>query len=151
MSKETQAIDTLIKHIKLSIHTFAPARVVSFNESKQEADIEVLFMAVDKYGGTSKYPLIPAVPVLGMRYKIKQAYPATVTGLTDEDGSVNGSAATIKPKQEVVYTPHLLPGDIVFVAFSERAIDNLQAKPFDPGYRRMFDMRDAVIVGGFKL
>lgn len=37
--------------------------------------------------------------------------------------------------------------DIVFVAFSERALDNLQKEPFDPDASRMHDIRDAVILG----
>lgn len=152
MSQETRFVETIVKHIKMSIHTFAPARVVSFNEAKQEADIEILFMAIDVRGGASKYPLIPAVPVMGMRYKINDAFAATITGLTDPaDGGIDGSAATIKPKNPIVFNAHLEKGDIVWVAFSERAIDNLQSKPFDPGQRRMFDLRDAVIMGGWKL
>lgn len=150
MGNETRAIDTVIKHIKFSIHTFAPARVVSFDENKQEADIELLFMAVDSQGRTSKHPLIPAVPVLGMRYKVS-SYTASITGLYDEDGAVNGSRATIQPTQTIVHTPFLEKDDIVFVAFSERAIDNLQGRPFDPGFRRMFDTRDAVVIGGYQL
>lgn len=150
MGTDTRAIDTIIKHIKFSIHTFAPARVVAFDESKQEADIELLFMAVGFNGQTSKHPLIPAVPVLGMRYKVSE-YKANITGLYDEDGTVNGSNATVRPTQTIVHTPFLEKDDIVFVAFSERAIDNLQGRPFDPGYRRMFDMRDAVVIGGYRL
>ncbi|WP_426353651.1 Gp138 family membrane-puncturing spike protein [Exiguobacterium sp. R-39] len=45
----------------------------------------------------------------------------------------------------------LAKDDIVFVAFSERALDNLQKKPFDPDASRMHDVRDAVILGVIEL
>lgn len=45
----------------------------------------------------------------------------------------------------------LSKGDIVFVAFSERALDNLQKEPFDPDASRMHDIRDAVVLGVLEL
>lgn len=149
MSTTTQGVRAIMHNIKMSIHTFAPAKVLSFDEAKQEANIELLFMQVDRTGRTSKYPMIVGVPVLGMRYKVDE-YPATITGLT-KDGAVDGSAANITPKREIVYKPFLKPGDVVFVAFAERALDNLQKKPFNPEFHRMFDVQDAVIIGGFGL
>lgn len=149
MSIPTRGIDAIIEHIKLSIHTSGPARVISYNESKQEADIELLFMQVDKDGKASKYPMIPAVPVLGMRYKIVEAYPAEIGNVKHEGVPSDGSAATIKPKKEIMYKPFLKPDDVVWVSFAERALDNLQKKPFNPEFRRMFDVRDAVITGIF--
>lgn len=150
MSTQTQGMKAVMHHLKMSIHTFAPATVISFNEAKQEADIELLFMQLDGSGRTTKYPMIVGVPVLGMRYKIDE-YPATINGLKDEDGPVDGSAATIKPKREIVYKPFLKKEDTVFVAFAERALDNLQKKPFNPEFHRMFNVQDAVIIGGFGL
>lgn len=128
MSSETKFVDSLIKRVQLSIHTMAPARVINFYESTQEADIEVLFMSADKGGNVAKYPLIPRVPVLGMRFKTK-------AGSTLSD--------------ELEYIPFLKKNDVVFVGFAERAMDNLQKVPFDPQFRRTHDLRDAVILGMF--
>lgn len=150
MSIQTEAIKAVMHSIKLSMHTFAPAKVLSFDEAKQEANIELLFMQVNGSGKTTKYPMIMGVPVLGMRYKVEE-YAATVTGLTDPDGAVDGSAAKIKPKTEMVYKPFLKKDDIVFVAFAERALDNLQKQPFNPEYSRMFNIQDAVIIGTWGL
>lgn len=41
----------------------------------------------------------------------------------------------------------LTEGAVVFVACAERAIDNLQERPFDPDSYRMHDLRDAVVIG----
>lgn len=147
MSVETGGIDALIKHIKLSMHTFMPARVISFNEAKQEADIELLFAQVDRSGKATKYPPILGAPVMGMRYKVYEEYPAEVKGTKYEGQPVDGGSATIKHKQEIEYKPFLKKDDVVFVAFAERALDNLQNKPFNPEYRRMFDVVDAVVLG----
>lgn len=38
-------------------------------------------------------------------------------------------------------------GSVVFVAIAERALDNLQDRPFDPESSRMHDLRDAVVIG----
>lgn len=129
MAAETKFFDELGRVLKLSIHTFAPARVLSFNYSKQEADIELLFMS-NSGGVLEKIPMIPGVPVLSMRYRIEES---------------NGTSYTR------TYKSDLRAGDVVFVAFCERAIDNLSSQPFDPEYRRTHDYRDAVIIGGWGL
>lgn len=41
----------------------------------------------------------------------------------------------------------LSSGAVVFVAIAERALDNLQSRPFDPESSRMHDLRDAVVIG----
>ena len=110
MGADTRFVDALEKRIKLSLHTFAPARVVKYYSTTKEADLEILFMSADKGGALSKYPLIVKAPVL------------------KHVGVINA-------------------GDVVFVAFAERAIDNLQKQPFDPQFRRTHDLRDAVVLG----
>lgn len=149
MGIQTQTIDNLIKHIKLSIHTGMPARVVAYNEAKREADIELLFMQVDVYGNEVKYPLIVGVPVMGMRYKVKQSFSAEVGGLKYVGNAVDGGAATIKPTEEIELVPSLRKDDVVWVSFAERALDNLTKQPFNPEFKRMFDVRDAVVLGIF--
>ncbi|WP_026678221.1 Gp138 family membrane-puncturing spike protein [Fictibacillus gelatini] len=122
MAGDTNFFDLIERRIKLSLHTFAPARVIKFNEGKRTVDVELLFLSVDKNGDTDRYPLIEDAPVLGHRYKV--------------DGIIK------------TYSPVLQTGDVVFVAFAERALDNLNGgKPFDPEYRRTHDIRDAVVLG----
>ena len=53
------------------------------------------------------------------------------------------------PILEHVKVP-LEKGDVVRLSIMERAIDELQAQPFDPDSRRLFDLRDAVIDGKFR-
>jgi hypothetical protein len=64
MGKDTKFFDGFANYIKLSIHTFAPARIVAYYEDTKEADIEILFMSADTNGNLAKYPMIPKVPVL---------------------------------------------------------------------------------------
>ncbi|AOH54493.1 hypothetical protein ABE28_009020 [Peribacillus muralis] len=45
----------------------------------------------------------------------------------------------------------LIKGDVIQVAVAERAMDELQNVPFDPGMRRMFNLNDAVVIGVFDL
>lgn len=137
MSKETNFFDLFERRIKLAIHTSGPARVLAFDEEKREADIELLFMTANSNGGLSKYPMIPSVPVMGMRYKVKTEYQA----------HIDGTSSTIQPLEEIEYVPFLKKGDVVFVVFAERALDNLQNTPFDPDSMRTHDVRDAWIVG----
>lgn len=113
MGADTKAFDAMIKHIKMSINTFAPARIVKYYPGeKAEADIEILFKyQVDGAGNTARYPMINRVPVM------------------------NEVRKDLKPGQEV------------FVAFAQRALDNMQNVPFDPGFQRMFSISDAVVIG----
>lgn len=114
MANDTRFIDALSKRIRLSVHTFAPARVVRYYSGSKEADIELLFMSVDKSGATEKYPLVERAPVLK-------------------------------------HVGALSANQVVFVAFAERALDNLQSRPFDPDAHRMHDVRDAVVLGVLEL
>lgn len=122
MARDTQFVDALVRKIKLSIHTIAPARVLSYNESKHTADVELLFLSSNKDGTLKKQAPIEDVPVLGMRYK--------VNGAVDD------------------YIPYLQKDDVVFVGFAERALDNMNGpKTFDPAYRRTHSKNDAVVLG----
>lgn len=148
MANDTKFIDSLIKTIKLSIRTHAPARVISFDETKRTADVEILFLSVDTDGNAEKYQLLQDVPIIGMRYKIDKPIPADIEGLVGVHGGVNGSNSTINVKNEVEFKPFLKEDDVVWVSFAERALDNLNGTiPFDPEFSRTHDMRDAVITG----
>lgn len=167
MAKETRFFDGFARHIKLSIHTFAPARIISYDKVKQEATVELLFKSVDQEGNAESYPPIEGVPVLGMRYDLTQSIEVEIDNLTVEqyvvyaDGGftsggteikdVDGENGRIRFKQPLNLTPSFKPNDIVFVAFAERALDNLQNKPFDPDSHRTHSLVDAVIIGGYQL
>ena len=148
MANDTKFIDLLERRIKLSIRTQAPARVISFDEGKQTADVELLFLSVDTDGDADKYPVLQDVPILGMRYKISHPIPANIAGLTGAYGGVDGSNGIIHTKQEIEFKPFLKKNDVVFVEFAERALDHLNGTtPFDPEFNRTHDQRDAVITG----
>lgn len=125
MSKETEAISAVVRGIKVSLNTFAPARVVNFYEATQEADVEILFLTKNKQDELNRHPMIVRAPVQSMRYKV--------------DGVVKS------------YTPVLQKGDVVFVAFAQRSLDNFRATPFDPDDLRTHDIRDAIVLGGWRL
>ena len=148
MASDTTFFEELIHRIKIDMHTIAPARIVSFDDVKLTADVELLFLSVDKDGDEQKYPLIKDAPVLGMRYKAKKSYAAQIDGLMGVHGSVDGSNAIIQPIGEIEYIPHLKKGDIVFVGFAERSLDNLNgAKSFNPTISRTHHIQDAVVLG----
>lgn len=114
--------DALIRKIKLSIHTIAPARVLSYNEKERTANVELLFLSLNKDEELSKQAPIEDVPVLGMRYK--------VNGVIDD------------------FIPYLKTDDVVFVGFTERALDNLEGpKTFDPEFLRTHSVKDAIVLG----
>lgn len=146
MANDSRFIDALVHRIHLGIHTLAPARVVQYYPNTQEADIELLFLTVYKDGSAEKYPLIQRAPVLGMRYNVPSA-STSISGIVDGDGS----NTTTTFNEPLLMTPHLVPGDVVFVGFAERALDNLQRQPFDPDAHRMHNVRDAVVLGVFNV
>lgn len=151
MAKETRFFDAFGRQLKLSIHTFAPARVITFDKAKQEATIELLFKSVDQEGNAESYPPLEKVPVIGMRYEVSEATDVTIEGLKADAVDVNGNDGTFKTREPIVMTPFYKPDDIVFVAFAERALDNLQNRPFDPDSYRTHSLVDAVIIGGYQL
>lgn len=79
--------------------------------------------------------------------------------------AVHGKTADIKPlfkeddeEHAVVLDARILKhvgtvakGDIVHVNFTDRALDYLNNKPFDPQLTRRHSMNDAVIVGIYNL
>jgi hypothetical protein len=142
MAKDTKFLDAFARQIKLSIHTFAPAKVVRFHENECKADIQLLFMTVYKDGTKEPYGLLEDVPVLFQRFKLNKGQSFTAT--------INGVTQTVQVEQDLVYTPFLRPGDIVMVGFAERALDNLTDRPFDPEFHRTHSVQDAVVLGVLK-
>lgn len=139
MAKDTKFLDAFARQIKLSIHTMAPAKVVKYDENKQRADIQLLFMTVYKDGTKEPYRLLEDVPVMFQRFKLNKGQPFQI--------KINGVTQTAQIEQEYVYTPFLHKGDIVLVGFAERALDNLTNKPFDPEFHRTHSVQDAIVLG----
>lgn len=138
MASSTNFFDQFERYLRLSMNTFAPARVVSFDEEKRTADVELLFLMVDLDGDLDKYPLIEDVPVAGMRYRSAKSYKALVDGVE----------STINPIEEIEFTPFLKKDDVVWVAFAQRSLDNMKGnKPFNPEFYRTHDIKDAVVLG----
>lgn len=117
----------------------APAKVVKYDENKQRADIQLLFMTVYADGTKEPYRLLEDVPVMFQRFKLNKGRSFTAT--------INGVSQTVQVEQELVYTPFLRAGDIVLVGFAERALDNLTNKPFDPEFHRTHSVQDAIVLG----
>lgn len=139
MANDTKFLDAFARQIKLSIHTMAPAKVVKYNENKQRADIQLLFMTVYADGTKEPYRLLEDVPVMFQRFKLNKGQSFTAI--------INGVSQTVQVEQDLVYTPFLRAGDIVWVGFAERALDNLTNKPFDPEFHRTHSVQDAVVLG----
>ncbi|WP_274381443.1 Gp138 family membrane-puncturing spike protein [Paenibacillus mesophilus] len=103
-----------------------PCRVVSYDEERRRAVVQPLFMTKERGKPPAPLPLVQNVPVLSQRYR------------------VDGSPDTYE------YVPVYQPGDVVFVAFSERALDAALAAPgqvVPPDSDRHHSLNDAVIVG----
>lgn len=139
MAKDTTFLDAFAQQIKLSIHTIAPAKVVKYDENKQKADIQLLFMTVYKDGTKEPYRLLEDVPVMFQRFKLNKGQSFTAV--------INGVSKTVQIEQDLVYAPFLRAGDIVVVGFAERALDNLTNRPFDPEYHRTHSVQDAIVLG----
>ena len=110
----------IIQEELMNVNTAMPCRVVSFSDGK--ASVQPLFMKKVKGESPKKRPLIQNVPTLKQRFK------------------VDGVTQTYEPVYEV--------GDVVFVAFAQRALDKLSGgQEFYPGYSRKHSIHDAVILG----
>lgn len=139
MAKDTKFLDAFARQIKLSIHTIAPAKVVKYDENKQKADIQLLFMTVYADGTKEPYRLLEGVPVMFQRFKLNKGQSFSI--------KINGVTQTAQVEQDLVYAPFLRAGDIVVVGFAERALDNLTNRPFDPEYHRTHSVQDAIVLG----
>ncbi|MFB6475781.1 Gp138 family membrane-puncturing spike protein [Paenibacillus glucanolyticus] len=117
------ALNALIEEKLLNLHTGMPCKVISFDDSSMRAIVQPLFMTKEMGASPEALPLIQDVPVLKHRFKV--------------DGG-----------QPQVYEPVYEAGDIVFVAFAQRALDDaLGGQMVYPDFNRRHDLNDAVILG----
>ena len=124
MPDAEEFLKTFIRQHLLALHTAMPARIVSYDETRRRATIQPLHMTKEVGRPPRELPVIQNVPVLTQRFR------------------VNG-----EPQE---YVPVYQPGDVVFVAFSERALDSVLAgggRPVLPDSTRHHSLNDAVILG----
>lgn len=62
----------------------------------------------------------------------------------DKDGTLS-KQAMVESIPIARHVGELIKGDVVWVSIAERAMDDLQRVPFDPGMRRMFNPNDGLI------
>ena len=118
-------IEDQIQESLMNLNTAMPCKVLSYNQGARTAKIQPLYMS--KEVGQQPEPLSPIedVPVLFQRFQVNGGTP-----------------------QE--YMPVLNAGDIVFVVFAQRALDNvLSGHIAYPEFHRHHSLRDAVITGVF--
>lgn len=125
MPDAEEFLKTFIRQHLLALHTAMPARIVSYDEVRRRATIQPLHMTKEVGQAPRELPLVQNVPVLVHRLRV--------------DGG--------EPRE---YVPVYQPSDIVFVAFSERALDSVLAgggRPVLPDSSRHHSLNDAVILG----
>lgn len=120
MPKADAFLNELIEEKILKVNTGMPCKVVTFVNGK--ATVQPLFMKKFKGSEPRMRPVIQEVPVLKHRFQI--------------DGV------------EKEYAPVYKKGDVVYVVFAQRALDNvLSGEIAYPEYNRHHAIQDAVIVG----
>lgn len=125
MPDADEFLKTFIRQHLLNLHTAMPARIVSYDEAEKRATIQPLHMTKEVGRPPQELPVVQNVPVLTQRFRMEGGEPRE-------------------------YVPVYQPGDIVFVAFSERALDAVLAgggRPVLPDSGRHHSLNDAVILG----
>ena len=129
MPDAEEFLKTFIRQHLLALHTAMPARIVSYDETRRRATIQPLHMTKEVGRPPRALSVVQNVPVLEQRFVVDGGEP-----------------------QE--YVPVYEPGDIVFVAFSERALDSILSgggRPVLPDSARHHSLNDAVILGRLML
>lgn len=125
MSNASRFFSNLREQILLSINTSMPCKVLSYNKGNRTAKIQPLFKVKEVGQSPESLPSIEDVPVCFQKFE--------VDGITK------------------TYTPILGVGDIVLVVFGQRSIDDAIEGVLDfPGFSRVLDIQDAMIVGILK-
>jgi hypothetical protein len=119
-------IRSIVDTVLIDLNVALPAKIVSYNKSKQYADVEIQLLQIMDDDSTLPFPVIPNVPVVWPR--------------------ANGGKA-------FVHLP-LKAGDDVTLVFSQRSLDNWKAQGgmTNPADIRKHHITDAVaFVGGSAL
>ncbi|TPR40397.1 Gp138 family membrane-puncturing spike protein [Apilactobacillus micheneri] len=124
-NKVSNQLKTLLnehsKNLNFNINVGDFAQVKTFDESKKTADIIPL---VDDKGGIDEAVKINKCPVL---------MPALMK---------------LNENNRYVYDP-LKTGDVVFIVFANRNLDNFEGGKYSKDSERMHSINDAVVVGKF--
>lgn len=124
-NKVSQQFKTLLnqhsKNINVGINVGEFAEVNSFDKTKKLADITPL---INDKGGIDEAVKINQCPVL------------------------NNALMKLDDKNYYVYDP-LKKGDVVFIVFSNRNLDNFEGGKYAKDTERMHSINDAVIIGKF--
>lgn len=126
MSEADKFLHGFVRGKLLKLHTAMPCRVVSYDEGSRRAVVQPLYMTKERGRPPAPQPLVQNVPVLAQHYRI--------------DGS----------SEVYEHVPVYQPGEVVFVAFSERALGAVLAAPgqvVSPDSDRHHDINDAIILG----
>jgi hypothetical protein len=126
MSEADKYLHGFIREKLLNLHTAMPCKVISYDEGRRRSTVQPLYMTKEHGKPAAPLPLVQNVPVLSQRFRVE--------GSPDVHN----------------YTPVFEPGDVVFVAFSERALDAVLAAPgqvVSPGSDRHHHINDCVILG----
>lgn len=118
----------LMQQVILGMHTYYPAKVLSFNIYDQTATIQPLFQTKE-YGQSPKtQPIVEDVPVQFQRYQYRT-----------EGGSWS---------QAFEYRTVLKVDDIVMCAVAQRSLDDADSRqPHYAGKARIMNLQDSVILG----
>lgn len=117
-------LDGVIEEKLLNLHTTMPAKVLTYDEAAKRATVQPLYLTKE-IGAPAPVllPVIENVPVVGWRVR-----------------NADGTAAMIEPIFQA--------GDIVYLAFCERALDEvLGGRAAYPSINRRHNLTDAVILG----
>lgn len=138
MAEFDRFLNGVLEEKLLNLHTAAPCRVVSFDIGRKRASVQPLYMAKEIGKPPVTRPIIEEVPVLSHRYTEIEYY-----------GSAEAGEPVQEREVEKVRTPIYKAGDVVLVAFSERALEApiLSGKVSYPAHRRRHSLTDAVILG----
>jgi hypothetical protein len=118
-----ETIRTVIDANMADVHTCLPAKIVTYDRTKQMAALQIQLLRKYEDGSVVKLPTIPNVPVKWPR-------------------AAGGKAFLHMP---------LVPGDDMVLVFAERSLDNWKTSGgmTDPKDRRKFNLSDAyALVGG---
>ncbi|ATN94279.1 hypothetical protein [Lysinibacillus phage vB_LspM-01] len=125
MSNQTEFYNIFRDYIMRSIRTTLPCVVISYDKARQVANLQPSFLMMDDDGKPVKMGMLQDVPVLVNRFEV--------------DGV------------EKVYVPIYKPGETVFISVADRSIDDLQNGTFLPQSARLFNLNDAIVIGGWNL
>ena len=116
------AVRALIERRLVDLHTSLPGKIVSYDPTKQTADVQPAIQRLYEDGTAVNIPVLPKVPVVWPR--------------------ANGG--------KVRLSMPLSAGDDVLIVFSERSLDQWKANGtvVNPKNRRKFTLSDAFCIPG---